>query len=450
MKKTELIKKANSIVPSKQQLAFADMEFIGLIHYGMNTYTNSEEGTGREPEKYFNPPELDVKQWVTTLKTAGMKGLILTVKHADGFCIWPSQFTEHTVKNSPWLDGEGDLVKMVSDECREQGLKFGIYINPQDKHEKTFGTEEYNTFFKNILTELLTNYGEIFCVWFPRDTTTDFHYNWASYYETIRELQPEAVICSCGPDFRWVGNKGNVSRSQEWSVVPYDLLNNAPLQKLVEPDLGSLKKLKKAKELVWLPPVTMTSIRPRWFYHQEDATDLKMLSNILDIYFRSVGNNGTMILSIPPSHLGVIDKKDVESLRTLGAQLSIEFKTNHAENGEFTATNERDELHSANMVKNDNGYWHSGEVSKKATIEVDMGEVKFINKIVLGENTATGQQIEKFNLYYFFDKKWKKIYSGNTIGRKKICNLPEMNARRIRLEIVKTREFATIKTFEVY
>ena len=149
MKSSDLIKKANSIVPSKQQLNFADMEFIGLIHFGMNTYTNSEEGTGREPAKYFNPPEIDVAQWVRTVKNAGMKGLILTCKHSDGFCIWPSKYTDHTVKNSPWLDGEGDLVKMVSDECRLQGLKFGIYITPQDKHEKTFGTEEYNTFFNN-------------------------------------------------------------------------------------------------------------------------------------------------------------------------------------------------------------------------------------------------------------------------------------------------------------
>lgn len=450
MKKSDLIKKANSIVPTKQQLEFADMEFIGLIHYGMNTYTNSEEGTGREPAKYFNPPLLDVPQWVTTVKNAGMKGLILTCKHSDGFCIWPSKYTDHTVANSPWLDGKGDLVKMVSDECRKQGIKFGIYITPKDKHEETFGTDEYNVFFKNILTELLTNYGDIFCVWFPRDTNTDFHYDWASYYETIRALQPNAVICSCGPDFRWVGNKGNVTRSQEWSVVPYDLLNNAPLQKLVEPDLGSLKKIKKAKELVWLPPVTLASIRPRWFYHKDDEPDLKYLSKILDIYFRSIGNNGTMILSIPPSHQGFIEKKDVDSLTTLGAQLKIEFKNNVAADGEFSSDHQRDELHNPNMIKTEKGFWHSGEIKKKAVLEVDMGEVKFINKVVLGENTATGQQIEKFNIYYFFDKKWKKIYSGNTIGRKKICNLPEMNARRLRLEIVEAREFATIKTFEVY
>ncbi len=450
MKKSEIIKKANSIVPSRRQIEFVDMEFIGLIHFGMNTYTNSEEGTGREPGRYFAPPAVDAQQWVQTLKSAGMKGLILTCKHSDGFCIWQSEYTDHCMKTSPYLDGKGDIVKAVSDECKKQGLKFGIYISPQDKHEKTFGTNEYNTFFNNQLTELLTNYGDIFCVWFPRDTKTDFQYNWEMFYKTVRKYQPEASICSCGPDFRWVGNSGNIKRSEEWSVVPYDLLNNAPLQKLVEPDLGSVKKLKKAKELVWLPPVTMTSIRPRWFFHKEEETDLKLLSKILDIYFRSVGNNGTMILSIPPSHMGVIDRKDVESLRTLGAQLKLEFKENHAKDGVFTASHTRDEMHKAETIKLPNGYWHSGEASKKITLEVDMGEVKFINKVVLGENISTGQQIEKFNLYYFFDGKWKKIYSGNTIGRKKICDVSEMNARRIRLEIVKTREFATIKTFEVY
>lgn len=450
MKDSELIKKANSIVPSKAQLDFCDLEFIALVPYGMNTYTNSEEGTGREPEKYFNPPELDAAQWVKTIKNAGMKALILTCKYSDGFCLWPSEYTEFSVKNSPWLDGAGDVVRLVSDECRKENLKFGIYVSPYDMHEESFGTEKYNEFFINQLKELLTNYGDICCVWLPRDNKSSFRYNWAAYYQTIRDLQPDAVICDCGPDIRWVGNNGGFARKQEWNVVPYNLLNNAPVSRLVEQDLGSRKKIKKAEELVWFPPLTYASIRRGRFFHEEESTDIKMLSNILDIYFRSVGNNGMFALSIPPSHLGRIDPADVDSLTTLGIQLGLEFRENFAENGEFTASSERDELHSAKMAGNEKSYWASSEGDDKITLTLDMGKVNFINKIVLGENVATGQQIEKFNLYYYFDKKWNKIYSGKTIGRKKICNLDPMNARRIKLEIKKTRGFATIKTFEVY
>ncbi|MCQ2471731.1 MAG: alpha-L-fucosidase [Clostridia bacterium] len=450
MKDSEIIKRANSIAPSKAQMDFCDLEFIALVPFGMNTYTNSETGTGREPEKYFNPPELDAAQWVRTIKNAGMKALVLTCKYSDGFCIWPSEYTDYSVKNSPWLEGNGDVVRLVSDECQKAGIKFGIYISPYDMHEKTFGTDEYNTYFVNQLKELLTNYGDICCVWLPRDNKTNFHYNWAAYYETIRELQPNAVIIECGPDIRWVGNSGGFARKQEWNVVPYNLLNNAPVKRLVEQDLGSRRVIKKAKELVWFPPITYSSIRKGWFYHQEEGTDLKMLSNILEIYFRSVGNNGMFALSIPPSHLGKIDSADVDSLTTLGIQLTLEFKENFAKDGQFTASSERDELHSAKMADEGKSYWSSKEDDDNITLTLDMGKVNFINKIVLGENTATGQQIEKFNLYYYFDKKWNKIYSGKTIGRKKICNLPPMNARRIKLEVKKTRGFATIKTFEVY
>ncbi|MBQ7595601.1 MAG: discoidin domain-containing protein, partial [Clostridia bacterium] len=278
----------------------------------------------------------------------------------------------------------------------------------------------------------------------------EYKYNWQRYYETVRALQPDAVICDCGPDIRWVGHNGGVARKEEWSVVPYTLLNNAPVSRLVEPDLGSLKKLKKVKELVWYPPITYIPLRRGFYYHKQDETNLKMLSNILDVYFRSVGNNGVFVLCIAPTFLGDIDEKDVTSLRTLGAQLKVEFKDNLATEGTFSSDNEKDEAHSAKALNDENGYWHSGDISKNISITLDMGKVHFINKIVLGENIKTGQQIEKFTLSYFFDGKWRKIYSGNTVGRKKICLIAPTNARRIRLDIKETRGFATLKTFEVY
>lgn len=441
------IEKANAVVPSKAQLEFMNTEFIAFIHYGMNTFCNTEWGTGREPEKYFKPADFSAKQWVNTVKSAKMKGIVLTCKYSDGFCLWPSKYTEHSVKNSPWRDGEGDLVKELSEECAEQGIKFGIYLSPFDMHEESFGSEKYNDFFVNQLTELCTDYGDIFCVWFERDNSGKQNYDWQRYYDTVKKYQPNAMICNCGPDIRWCGNHVGIGRQSEWSVVPKELINNAPSKKLVEPDLGSRKKIKKAQELVWFPSITDMSLRPGWFFHETDNFDVKVLSKALDVYFKSVGNNGTMILNISPSHSGRIDKIDVEHLITLGVQLDIEFRDDLSEGGKFDDEG-HDGSHSAKLINSGKSYFKN--TGKKSVITLDMGEVKSINKIVLAENIETGQQVEKFKLYYYFDKKWHKIYSGTTIGRKKICPVPPMDARRLKLVIEKTRDFATLTTFKVY
>lgn len=450
MSNDSLIKIANSVVPSENQLEFMDTEFIAFIHYGMNTFCNTEWGTGREPEKYFTPAELCPKQWIETIKAAGMKGVILTCKFSDGFCLWPSAYTKHSVKSSPWLDGEGDVVKAVAEECERQGVKFGIYLSPYDMHEITFGTPKYNDFFANQLTELCTNYGEIFSVWFERDNSGRQHYDWERFYKIIRKHQPKAMICNCGPDIRWCGNHVGIGRTSEWSVVSKELINDAPADKLVQPDLGSLKKLKKAKELVWFPMIMDLTMRPGWFYHESDNPDMKLLSKALETYFKSVGNNGTLLLNVAPSHSGYIDKKDVEQFVTLGAQLKLEFKENFTEGATFESSDSSDDLHSARFINSEKSYFKTPNGTKKATITVDMGEVRSINKIVLGEHIQTGQQVEQFKLYYFYNKRWHKIYTGGTIGRKKICLLREMEARRIKLEIEKTRDFATIEKFEIY
>lgn len=444
------IKKANAVVPSKAQLDFMDTEFIAFIHYGMNTFTNNEWGSGREPEKYFKPADFSAKQWVKGIQSAGMKGLVLTCKFSDGFCLWPSAYTEHSVKNSPWRDGEGDMVKELSDECRNEGIKFGIYVSPYDMFEPTFGTEKYNDFFVAQLTELCTNYGDIFCVWFERDESGKQKYDWERYYKTIRELQPNAMICNCGPDIRWCGNHSGIGRTSEWSVVSKELINDAPSALLVETDLGSRKKIKKAKELVWYPAIMDMKMRPGWFFHDHETPNLKVLSTAVMSYFKSVGNNSTFILNVSPSHSGRIDKRDLEQLITLGAQLELEFKQDFTEGAEFTANACSDELHSEKFINSGKSYFKSASNGRKTVITVDMKEVRSIDKIVLAENIATGQQIEKFSLYYYYNKRWHKIHKGTTIGRKKICLVHPMEARRIKLVIEKTREFATISEFRVY
>ncbi len=450
MAKNKYIEKANSIVPSQAQIEFMNTEFIAFIHYGMNTFCNTEWGSGREPEKYFNPADFSAKQWVKAIKSAKMKGMVLTCKFSDGFCLWPSKYTEHSVKNSPWLDGKGDMVKELSEECRNEGIKFGIYLSPYDMYEPSFGTEKYNDFFVNQLTELLTDYGDIFCIWFERDESGRQTYDWERYYKTVKQLQPNTMICNCGPDIRWIGNHSGVSRKSEWSIVPKELINDAPAVKLVQPDLGSRKKIKKADELIWFPAIMDMKMRPGWFFHDNETVSLEVLSKALISYFKSVGNNSTFILNVSPSHSGRIDKHDLQQLITLGAQLELEFKENFTEGAEFKSTDSCDELHSEKFINSGKSCFRTANGTKKAVITVDMGEVKSINKVVLAENIETGQQIEKFSLYYFYNKRWHKIFKGTTIGRKKICIISPMDARRIKLVIEKTRDFATISEFKVY
>lgn len=450
MAKNNYIKKANSVVPSPEQIEFMNTEFIAFVHYGMNTFCNTEWGTGREPEKYFNPAEFSPKQWAAAIKAAKMKGAVLTCKFSDGFCLWPSEYTEHSVKNSPWKDGNGDIVKGFSDACREEDIKFGIYLSPYDMHEKSFGTPAYNDFFVNQLTELCTKYGDIFCVWFERDNSGRQAYDWERYYATIRKYQPKAMICNCGPDIRWCGNHSGVSRSSEWSVVPKALINDAPAEKLVEPNLGGRSKIRRAGELVWFPSISDLTMRRGWFFHDNESTDLKLLSKALGTYFKSVGNNGSLLLNVAPSHSGKIDKHDLEQLVTLGAQLELEFKEDFSEEAEFTASSCADDLHSASFINSGKSFFKTAPGAGKTVITVDMGRVCSIDKVVLAENILTGQQIEKFKLYYFYDKKWRRLYSGTTVGRKKICIFPPMDARRLKLVIEKKREFATLSEFKIY
>lgn len=399
MAKQNYIDKANAVVPSKAQLDFMDTEFIAFVHYGMNTFCNTEWGSGREPEKYFNPANFSPLQWVKAIKAARMNGLVLTCKFSDGFCLWPSKYTEHSVKNAPWQDGKGDMVKELSDICRAEGLKFGIYLSPFDMHEPTFGTDKYNDFFVNQLTELLTGYGDIFCVWFERDGSGRQNYDWERFYKTVRNYQSDAMICNCGPDIRWCGNHKGVGRSSEWSVVPKSLINDAPSEKLVQPDLGSRSKIKKADELVWFPMIMDITMRPGWFFHDADTPGMNVLSKALETYFKSVGNNGTFILNVAPSHSGKIERADLEQLVTLGAQLELEFREDFTEGCEFQANCCSDDLHSAKFINSGKSYFRTPDNARKTVITVDMGDVKSINKVVLCENIKTGQQIEKFKLY---------------------------------------------------
>lgn len=471
-KTPDYIKYAASIVPSERQLAWQETEFYAFIHFGMNTFTNSEWGNGNEDPDLFNPEKLDCRQWAKLCKLSGMKGLILTAKHHDGFCLWPSAYTDHCVRSSKWRDGKGDVVAECAEACREFGIKFGIYVSPWDRHEETYGSgEAYNKFFKNQLREILTAYGELFCVWFDGACGEGKNgrkqdYDWEGYYKLIRELQPNATINICGPDVRWCGNEAGVCRKSEWSVVPYyhsnaELIASASQQNVSKPpkkinptalDLGSRKAIKKCNKLIWYPAEVDTSIRKGWFYHKDEDYSVKPLSKLMDIYYNSVGANASFLLNIPPTPEGTIFEKDVETLLSMGVQLSLDFNENLAEGSIITDNKHLDEAHCGQMALSydPEEYWHSGDDPDGSELILDLGDEYDINKIVLGEHIRTGQQIEKFSLYAQVNGKWKRLAKETVIGYKRICRFEEMRVRYFKLVIEKARCFATISKFEAY
>lgn len=465
----DYLDKAVSAVPTKRQLDFMATEFNGIINFGMNTFTGRDEGTGFEEPDLFNPTAFDAEQWVRIAKRTGMTGLVLNCKHHDGFCLWPSEYTDYSVKSSCWLDGEGDVVKAVSDACRKYGLKFGVSLSPLDYHDPSFGKgKEYDVFFKNLLRELLTGYGEIFCV--SLDGAVDNRkngkfqqYDWEGYFKLIRELQPNAAITNCGPDIRWCGNNSGVCRISEWSVVPssYKAVDPDSDKKIAvsktpvnftQTDIASRRKIKRCEDFIFYPAEVSMPLRDSWFYKQGQVLSIKPLSKLEKVYNGSVGGNANFLLGLTPQPDGVIGEKDVETLTTFGAVLSLHFEDNLAVDSSMQGNCQLDDLHSPTRALPDKrGYWHSGNDPKDAELILDMGDDYDVDRIVLCENIETGQQIEKFALYLEVDGKWKKIETGTVIGRKRICELKyPIRSRRIKLTILKTRKFATIKEFSVY
>lgn len=437
----ERLRRESSLVhPTPQQLAWQEMEFIAFTHFGINTFTNREWGTGREDPKLFNPTAFDANQWVRVFKEAGMKMVILTAKHHDGFCLWPSKFTEHSVRNSPWRNGKGDVVREVAEACRRGGLKFGVYLSPWDRHEPTYGNSPaYNRHFTNQLTELLTNYGEVTEVWFDGACGEGPNgrrqvYDWPAYYALIRKLQPNALIAITGPDIRWVGNESGVARETEWSVQPA-----APLRH-------------GKTGLVWYPAECDVSIRPGWFYHPQQDNKVKSLGRLLDIYYKSVGRNGVLLLNVPPDRRGLIHENDARRLRELRAVLDATFKTNLAEGKKATASSTLDTAHGPEKTLDGDPttYWMAAEDATSATIELDLRKPTTFNVSMLQEHIALGQRIEEYALEAWDGDGWKPFARGTTVGHKKLDHFADLTARRVRIIIRRSRANPTLRAIALF
>ena len=440
-------------LPSEKQLQWQDMEMYAFIHYSLNTYTDQEWGFGNEDPKLFNPSDLDCRQWARVCKQAGMKGIIFTAKHHCGFCMWPSAYTEYSVKNSPWKNGQGDVVRELADACREEGLKFAVYLSPWDRNHKDYGKPEYVTYFRNQLRELLTNYGDIFEVWFDganggdgwygganetRKIDGKTYYGWAETFRMIRELQPNAVIWNDGGDrgdLRWVGTEaGNVGETN-WSTMPSK--GDTPYQMLhygVED--GD----------VWCPGETNTSIRPGWFYHEAENEHVKSLSKLMDTYYKSVGRNSTLLLNFPIAPNGRIHPND--SLRGIAFKKMIDevFAENLIEHG--TLNIEHGAAHDKAVANN----------VQCSIFIVQWNKPTAFNRFLAEEDIANGQRVKKFTLEALVDGKWQPLKDAlvengdglTTIGHRRIICFPTVKATKLRFTITESKAEPIIKKLGVY
>lgn len=449
----DIIYKAANIVPAPRQLRWQQLELTAFFHFGVNTFTGKEWGTGKEDPEIFNPSALDARQWVRIAKEAGIKQVILTAKHHDGFCLWPTKTTKHSVAASPWKNGKGDLVKELSKACKEYGIGFGIYLSPWDMNSPHYGNnEKYNEFFMSQLTELLTNYGKVDEVWFDgaKGEGANQEYYFDKWYQHIRELQPQAVIAIMGPDVRWVGTEIGYGRETEWSVVPVDNLNQSTIaansQKSIAftpqgdmrgDDLGSRKKILKAKGLVWYPAETDVSIRPGWFYHEEEDSKIKSPEKLLDIYFNSVGRNGVLLLNIPPDKRGLIHESDIAVLKQWKQLRDDIFKNNLAKGSGIKSVNG---VNTKYLLDGNNATHFTTKGNDTATvIELQLKSQASFNVLQLQENIRIGQRIEHFELDYWDGAEWKIAAIGTTIGYKRLLRFNTITANRVRLRILSSR-----------
>ena len=417
------------------------MELTAFLHFGINTFTGNEWGSGQDDPNLFNPTELDCEQWVRTLKEGGFKMAIITAKHHDGFCLWQTATTDYSVKNITWRNGKGDVVRELRDACEKYGIKFGVYLSPWDRNAECYGdSPAYNKFFIEQLTELLTNYGEVHEVWFdgacaegPNGRKQE--YDWESILRTIHTLQPNAVTAIMGCDVRWVGNEGGLGRETEWSatvLAPGSYTHKQAANKLLgveemSKDLGSRDLVAKATEIYWYPSEVDVSIRPGWFYHAEQDGEVRSLANLVNIYYRSVGCNSVLLLNIPPDRRGLIHETDVQRIKELSSYLTNTFSTS--------------------AITDETVSWSakSGE-----SHEFNVGSNRMINTLLIQEDITRGQHVEEFSVEAYINGAWHHIAEGTTIGYKRLLRFTDCKAERIRITIHASRGIANILNTGLY
>ena len=450
-------------VPTQKQIDWQEMEFYAFVHFSLNTFTNKEWGYGDESPELFNPSQLDVRQWARVVKEAGMKGIILVAKHHDGFCLWPSAYTERSVKNSPWENGKGDLVKELAAACKEYDLKLGLYLSPWDRNHPQYGKPEYITYFRNQLKELLTNYGDVFEMWFDganggdgyygganetRKINTLTYYNWDETYKLIYDIAPKTLVWGVGPsEARWIGNEEGRAGKTNWSLLRQkdELAGKVHYTEFMSGHEDGEK---------WVPGEADVSIRPGWFYHSVEDDKVRSLDEMVDIYYESIGRNATLLLNLPVDRRGLVHENDEARLKELVATIKADFKTELLAGTQVQASNIRGNdpnFGPQNVIDgNKNTYWATDDKVKQATVEFTFKKPTTINRVLLQEYIKLGQRVKAFSIEAKVDGKWETIANETTIGYKRILLLNRVTASALRVNVLDAKAGFVISTVEAY
>lgn len=449
--------------PSERQLAWHEREVYGFLHFTVNTFTDKEWGYGDEKESVFNPTDFNADQIVKAAADGGLKALILTAKHHDGFCLWPSKFTTHSVAGSPWKDGKGDVVREISEACRRHGLKFGVYLSPWDRNSKDYGHPEYITYYRNQLRELLTQYGTISELWFDganggdgyyggakeqRSIDRKTYYDWENTWKIVRELQPTACMFSDGgPDIRWVGNESGTAGVTCWAT-----LNRAEFA----PGQADEKRLNSGDRpgTDWLPAECDVSIRPGWFYHASEDAKVKTPAQLVDLYYASVGRGASFLLNLPPDRRGQIPDADAQSLREFHRIIESTFATNLASAAKAAASNTRggDSRFAAKNVLDSKRetYWATDDAVTTPELILDLGKAVTFDVVRIREFLPLGQRVDAFGLDQWKDGQWVEFASGTSIGNCRLVRGNKVTTDKVRLRIVKAAVCPAISELSLF
>jgi alpha-L-fucosidase len=438
-------------VPSERQLIWHNMKYHAFIHFGPNTFTDIEWGQGDESPDVFNPTELDCRQWAKVIKDAGMEGVIITAKHHDGFCLWPSKYSTHTVRESEWRYGKGDVLKELSEACKEYGIKFGVYVSPWDRNHPTYFTAEYNNVFKKMLEEVLTNYGDVYYVFFDGAFSVGpdgkrQEYDWDGFTEVVRRCQPNAVIFSDGgPDVRWIGNERGYAAETNWCTVKAGIFYPGII--------GVNDQLQTGHEdgELWIPSEVNTSIRPGWFYHKMQDNKVKSLSRLIDNWYHSVGMNSNFLLNLPPDRRGLIHDNDIKRLTELKKYLDEAFAMNLAKNAAIKATNTRGRAFSAKKANDDDPetYWATNDGVFEASIELDFGKPVEVNTVLIQEYIPLGQRVRSFSVDAYIKDTFDRVAKGVTVGNRRIVKFETVKTQRLKINL-EAKACPLITNIEVY
>ncbi|MHA4896446.1 alpha-L-fucosidase [Pedobacter sp. PWIIR3] len=438
-------------LPTKYQLDWQEMETYMFIHFGPNTFTDKEWGHGDEDPKVFNPTKLDARQWVRIAKAAGMKGIIITAKHHDGFCLYPSKYSTHTVRESAWKNGKGDVLKELSAACKAYGVKFGVYLSPWDRNHPKYGTPEYNQVFANMLTEVHTNYGPIFEQWFDGakgEGEKKQDYDFKLFNSIVYKYNPQAIIFSdIGPGTRWMGNENGIVGATNWSTLNTEGFG-------VGAEAPPTKSLNEGNEngTHWLPAEVDVSIRPGWFWSAATNDKVKTLKQLVSIYETSVGRNGNLLLNVPVDREGLIHPADSTRLMEFRRYLDAAYKTDLAQGKKVIATNSRGRNYNAGNLTDGRSstYWATADGINTASITINLGARNTINRVVLQEYIALGQRIKSFSVEYWNGKAFVLLDKQTTIGHKRIIAFPDVNTSQIRINILASNASPLLSAVQVY